>query len=132
MSEEGRLKNNKHFDKIYKTGQVVFSDDKKLKAIYIYNKCVEKGNILFAPAINKKAGTSVWRNRIKRLLKESYRLHKHTLYTQCLNNNILLELVISPNSINQANYKNLKLDDIQLEIIFLLDKINAYIFKQKQ
>lgn len=118
-----RLKSKKDFAEIYNFGTTLFSSDKKLKAVYVSNTGSNKNYVMFAPVVSKKSGNAVWRNRVKRLIKEAYRLNKHILLEYCLNRSILLKFVVSPNVINQSNYKRIKLVDVQKSMINILEKL---------
>ncbi len=72
-------------------------------------------------AVHKKAGNAVWRNRVKRLMRESYRLHKHAL-RKALTDGLLL-VAFSPNKVNQKNFAKIHLRDVEPEIVDLLEKI---------
>lgn len=61
-----RLKKEKDFNLVFKNGKRLFSDS--LTLIYLSSKELKVGF-----AVGKKHGGSVKRNRIKRLLKESFR-----------------------------------------------------------
>ncbi len=61
-----RLKKEKDFDLVFKKGKRVFSSN--LTLIYIESKELKVGY-----AVGKKHGGSVQRNRIKRILRESFR-----------------------------------------------------------
>ena len=61
-----RLKREKDFNEIFKKGIRLFSSD--LTLVYI-----EKSGLKAGYAVSKKFGCSVKRNRIKRLLRESFR-----------------------------------------------------------
>jgi ribonuclease P protein component len=80
-----------------------------------------------AAAVSSKAGMAVWRNRIKRLLKDSFRLNKEILMERCLEKKILLNLVLSPYSLNQRNASNIKRFEIEPSLIDLLNKIKKMI-----
>ena len=66
MAFDYRLKKQKDFDKVFKEGKRLFSD--YLTLIYLPSKELKVGF-----AVSKKHGGSVKRNRIKRLLRESFR-----------------------------------------------------------
>ena len=119
-----RIKSKRDFENIFKSGNTIYSPDNKLKAIYIFQKNSKKCGVKIATAVFKKSGNAVWRNRIKRLLRVSYRLNKQFLTETCLNKNILLKVVFSPNTINQNNTRTVKLNDIQSAVADIISKIN--------
>ncbi len=79
ISKKERIKSRKEFQQVFFCGNKIFSKNHKLKAIYLINENISKDEIKVAFTAHKKAGKAVWRNRIKRLLRESYRLNKHLL-----------------------------------------------------
>lgn len=116
LSRKERIKKKKDFDQIYSSGKVIFSKNKKIKIMYVIVENSENPGIKIAAAVSKKAGNAVWRNRMKRLLKESFRLNKNILTEFCINNKLLLKLVISPNTFNQRVNEKLKLNDVMFEV----------------
>ena len=66
MTFDYRLKKEKDFNKVFKEGKRLFSGS--LTLVYIPSKELKVGF-----AVGKKHGGSVVRNRIKRLLRESFR-----------------------------------------------------------
>ena len=66
MKKEFRLKKEKDFNLVFNKGKRLFSSD--LTLIYLEQKELKVGF-----AVGKKHGGSVKRNRIKRLLRESFR-----------------------------------------------------------
>ena len=119
-----RIKSKRDFENIFKSGNTIYSSDNKIKAIYIVNENSEKCGVKIATAVFKKSGNAVWRNRVKRLLKVSYRLNKKTLTETCSNKKILLKVVFSLNTINQNNTRTVKLNDIQSAVADIISKIN--------
>ncbi len=124
LPADERIKSKKDFENIFTCGNAIYSSDNKIKAIYIYNKDSKKCGVKIATAVFKKSGNAVWRNRIKRLIKVSYRLNKQTLTKTCLNKNILLKVVFSLNTINQDNTRIVKLNDMQSAVADIISKIN--------
>ena len=66
MKKEFRLKKEKDFNLVFNKGKRLFSSD--LTLVYLEQKELKVGF-----AVGKKHGGSVKRNRIKRLLRESFR-----------------------------------------------------------
>ncbi len=66
MAFDYRLKKEKDFNKVFKEGKRLFSNS--LTLVYLPSKELKVGF-----AVGKKHGGSVQRNRIKRLLRESFR-----------------------------------------------------------
>lgn len=124
LQKKERVKNKKDFENIYKFGTTVFSSDNKLKSIYVCNYKSDQPGVKIAAAVHKKSGSAVWRNRVKRLIKESYRLQKKALVEKCIRNNLLVKLIISPNAINQSNYRTLALTDVNDSVLNILNKIS--------
>ncbi|RKY99746.1 MAG: hypothetical protein DRQ13_01720 [Ignavibacteriae bacterium] len=119
-----RIKSKKDFENIFKRGNIVYSSDNKIKAVYIYNKNSKKCGVKIATAVFKKSGNAVWRNRVKRLIKVSYRLNKKILSETCLGKNILLKVVFSLNTINQNNTRIIKLNDMHSAVADIISKMN--------
>lgn len=66
MTFDYRLKKEKDFNLVFKKGKRLYSDS--LTVIYFPSNAIKAGF-----AVSKKHGGSVKRNRIKRLLRESFR-----------------------------------------------------------
>ena len=75
LTRNERVKKKRDFEKIYNAANVLFSSDRLIKVHFIYSEN-NVAEIKIAAAVSKKAGKAVWRNRVKRLIKESYRLNK--------------------------------------------------------
>ncbi len=123
LSKKERIKLKRHFNLVYTKGKVIYSPARKVKATYYQEDNHEQTGVKVAFAVHKKAGNSVWRNRVKRLLRESYRLNKSGLVETAIQNNKLLLIVFSPYGINQKNNKKIYLKDIMPEVIDLMMKI---------
>ena len=95
------------FQKVYKNGVKHTSIH---LAVYVLRN---QSNRKLGISVSRKAGNAVSRNRIKRLLRESYRLNK-----PILENNIHLVIVIKSKIIN-LQYK-----EIEKEYLDLISKFN--------
>ena len=134
LSGSERIKRKKDFELIYNTGKILHSADRKLKAVFIELKdgfehlpltdysdedINKECMAAIAAAVSKKAGNAVWRNRIKRLVRESYRLNKKILIKK------RLLIVFSPLQLNQKKNGKICLEDLMPSVIDLLNKINS-------
>jgi len=124
LSKNERIKKKNEISRVFNSGKRIYTNSRKLKAIFCFGED-DSGTIKIVPAVHKKAGNAVWRNRVKRLLRESYRLNKKIL-TDIVEERTLL-LMISPNSINKRKYPHLVLSDVQDDVIELLNKIKNQI-----
>lgn len=71
MEKKDRIKKNSQFRYIYKRGKS-FLDENLVVYLFRNNKNTNRVGI----SVSKKVGNSVRRNRVKRLIRESYRLSK--------------------------------------------------------
>lgn len=112
FSKNERIKEKKLFEKLYTSGKISFSSNKKIKVVYLF---VEESNSAFpkiAVAVSKKSGNAVWRNRVKRLLRESYRLNKLPISSFCKEKKKQLFIIFSPFLLNQTEHKTIGLFDV--------------------
>lgn len=94
--EVNKIRKNVEFRAIYRRGKS-FSNAVLVLYIYKNRKNINRIGI----SVSKKVGKSVTRNRIKRLIKESYRLNRNEL-------NIGYDLVfIARNAANGRNYNEI-------------------------
>lgn len=122
LTRNERVKKKRDFEKIYSSANVLFSSDRLIKVHFL---CVDYNvsGIKIAAAVSKKAGKAVWRNRAKRLIRESYRVNKNPLLEKVLKNNIQLLLVFSPNRLSEASNKKIYLHDFSPGVNELMSKI---------
>lgn len=71
MQNSESLKKNSDFQQVFKKGT---SYANKYLVMYVFENGLEKNRI--GISVSKKVGNSVVRHRIKRLIKENYRLHE--------------------------------------------------------
>ena len=118
-----RLINDRDFELVYKTGCVIISEDKKIKAKYLFENKDTNNTVKIGLSVVSKKGNSVWRNRIKRILRESLRIDWEILQSIMEIKNANLLIVFSPYSINQANSKKNFLKEIKPAVIDILKRI---------
>lgn len=123
LSASERIKSKKEFELVYSRGEILFSPSNKLKAVFFIDRNPDMIGIKTAFAVSRKSGNAVWRNRIKRLLRESFRLNKSELKNACRNRNLKLLLVFSPGNLNQINSNKIFLKDIMSDVNDLLIQI---------
>lgn len=118
-----RLKKKNNFDLVYSDGKTIYSQNRKLKAVYFIDDNAGEYGVKAAFAVYRKAGKAVWRNRVKRLLRESYRLNKHIIANKFNNGGKRLLIVFSLNALNQKKYPKLKLKDVEPGVTELLNQV---------
>jgi ribonuclease P protein component len=121
LSVSERIKSKKDFENIFTLGKTVFSSDHKLKAIYTAEP--EFTGVKFAAAVSRKSGNAVWRNRLKRLLRESFRLNKQILVDYTREEKVLLKIVFSAYRLNQKANRIIRFDDIAPAVMDIMNKI---------
>ncbi|HEY6627220.1 MAG TPA: ribonuclease P protein component, partial [Ignavibacteriaceae bacterium] len=106
----------------------IISTDKKLKAILLSSGS-RINKIRVAVTVSSKAGNSVWRNRFKRIIRESIRQEIEFLKDQINNNKQELSIIFSPYKLNQGNFDQIFLKDIKPAVIDILNKITKTVIK---
>jgi len=125
LSANERIKSRKDFEDLYSRGITVFSSTKKIKAVYIIDQNSDKPGIKISVAVSRKSGKAIWRNRVKRLLKDSYRLNKNILVIKVINLNFFIRLIFSPYSINMRKNKNIYLGEVMPDVIEIMSRISC-------
>ncbi len=125
LSAKERIKSKNDFEQVYSSGEILFSSSNKLKAAILIRNEKEEAVLKTAFAVSRKSGNAVWRNRIKRLLRESFRLNKEIVKPLVEAKKLSLLIVLSPNTINQRNNKKIFLKDMMNDVIDLLNQIRA-------
>jgi len=118
-----RLINDRDFELVYKKGSVVLSEDKKIKANYLFESKDINNTVKIGLSVASKKGNSVWRNRIKRILRESLKIDREILRNIIELKNANLLIIFSPYSINQTNSKKIFLKEIKPAIWNILKRI---------
>ena len=125
FGKRNRLKSKKTTEKIFNSGKVIYSSDKKLRAHYLLHKSPNDCGIKSSVAVSKKAGNAVWRNRAKRLIREANRLSNNELVLCCLDKEMRLEIIFAINNLNQETNKKISLKDIKFSIEEILNRVKA-------
>ena len=97
------LRKNHEFQSVFKSGK---SYANKLFVMYVSKNQLDKNRI--GISVSKKVGNSVVRHRVKRLVKESYRLHEEMF-------NSGLDIVV----IARANAKSILYTDMESALLHL-------------
>lgn len=75
--KQNRIRKNSEFVKVYRRGR---SFSNRYLVLYVFkNKKSNQMNNRIGVSVSKKVGKSVIRSRVKRLIKESYRLNSNNL-----------------------------------------------------
>jgi ribonuclease P protein component len=126
LTRNERVKKKRDFEKIYSFAKVLFSSDKLIK-VHLLSIDSNISGVKIAAAVSKKAGNAVWRNRVKRLIKESYRLNKKSLVEKVLEKKIQLLLVFTPYKLSEKNNKKVYLINVSPGVVELMNKIKQQV-----
>lgn len=118
------LNRNNEIELVYKNGQTMVSKDKKLRVKYFFadNKDFNK-KVKAGLSVSSDKGNSVWRNRMKRILREIIRKEKEVLLSVAKHKNTDFLIIFSPHSIDQGNFNKLTLKDITSSMTDILNKL---------
>ncbi|WP_461207541.1 ribonuclease P protein component [Clostridium sp. DL1XJH146] len=112
MNKEEKLRKNIEFKKVYRRGK---SCANHLVVLYVYKNYNNKNINRVGISVSKKVGKSVIRSRVKRLILESYRVHKDELEKG-------YDLVfIARTNINDKNFK-----EVDSALINVVKKAGIY------
>lgn len=113
------LRGRKNFQRLFE------SDAKTIRNSYINVRFRiypnEEPDCLMGFIVKKKLGNAVKRNRVRRLMKEAYRLNQHTITDTVLSNNLCLHGAFLANSIEMT------FDQAEQNIKKLLSDVRDYI-----
>lgn len=119
LSKNERIKSKLILSELFSANNFFISGNKTVKLLYLLTSEIgqeEKSNsigkIKFAVTVSKKVGNAVWRNRIKRLIKESYRLFKPEFYALINLKGKNLYIIITPFHLNQKKFQKVSLCDV--------------------
>lgn len=129
LNRSERVKKKNDFEKVYSSGKVLYSSELLIKSIYTINLNENFLGVKIGVAVSKKAGNAVWRNRIKRLIKESYRLNKVSIVEKASKNNVGVMIIFSPNRLSELRNKKIFLKDIKEKVVELINKIEQQIWQ---
>lgn len=125
LSKSEIIRRKKQFELIFEAGKTVYSAKGILKATYIILDEELSSNVKVAFGVYKKAGVAVWRNRIKRLLRESYRLNKMSILAKAESLKKTVLIVFQLNRLNRKHNPKVALNELMPDVIDLLKKIES-------
>lgn len=124
------LRGRKSFSKVFSSGNKL-ADQAILCFYQIDNSDTETNRAAVGFAVSKKIGKAVVRNRIKRLMREGYRLNKHILLDTPAPNQFVASIVLMYGKNNPVQIKNFRLEIVKQEIEHLLHKLRAIILSKE-
>jgi ribonuclease P protein component len=113
FNKKEKLKSEKEISRLFKNGKFLFTAD--FKAVFIKNDTSYDSGVKFAVSVPKKHfKRAVDRNRIKRQIRENFRLLKPILYNNFEDNFFSIHLMIIYNKNFMPDFNSIK---IQMEIL---------------
>jgi len=129
-----RIKSKKIFERTLLFGKKIYSRSQKIKCSFVIEELkpeiTVKSYIQVAFAVNRKSGKAVWRNRLKRTLRELYRLNKHPLLEELKKSSCKLFFIISSHKLNEKIFPKLKLQDVESDVLEIFEVIKKEIKKE--
>ncbi len=123
--KDERIKKSKEIEKIFEEGKLITSEDKKLKAHFIIQEENLNCKIRLGVAVSKKAGSAVWRNRIKRLIREAFRKYKPFINEICKEKKVKIILIISPGKLNQTDNRQVSFQEVEASFNSLIFQVTG-------
>jgi ribonuclease P protein component len=123
------LRGRKLFSRVFSSGNKL-AEQAVLCFYQIENSDTETNRVAVGFAVSKKIGKAVVRNRIKRLMRESYRLNKHILLDTPATNRFAASIVLMYGKNIPVQIKNVRLEIVKQEIEHLLHKLRAIILSK--
>jgi ribonuclease P protein component len=127
-----RIKSKGDIEKIYTLGKTIISTDKKVKVIYLLTSHENRPRIKYAVTLSSKTGNSVWRNRFKRLIRESIRVEADLLRKIIFQAKADISIIFSPGLIIQSNNRRIFLNDIKPSVLDILYKLREILEKEQK
>jgi ribonuclease P protein component len=127
LSAAEKLKSRKDFEELFQKGNILISSNKKIKVVYLIDKISIEPRFKAAIAVGKKSGKAFWRNRVKRLLRESIRLNKDILIRLTEEKSCSIKIIFSPCLLNMRNNRKIYLKDIMPDVIQIMSRISSNI-----
>lgn len=129
-----KIKSKKIFERTLLFGKKIYSKSQKLKCSFVIEELnpdtPEKNYIQVAFAVSRKSGKAVWRNKFKRILRELYRLNKHSLIDILKKRSRKLFFIVSSNKINEKTSPKLKLRELENDMLEIIEMIKKEIERE--
>ena len=118
-----RIKAGKEFESVYKEGKTVLSEDGKIKAKYIIASARGNFEIRYGITVSSLRGNAVWRNKFKRLIRESMKDAVKIYDNTNMWKGKRLLIILSPKELSEKNYKKLFLNDVKPSVMNLFSEL---------
>lgn len=126
-----RIKSKKIFEKTLLFGTKLYSKSQRIKCSFILEKLDSESKkeslIKVAFVIGRKTGKAVWRNKVKRKLREIYRLNKHSIISLLGQYSKKLYLIISASKLNESFHRKVNYKELEGDVLELFETIKKEI-----
>ncbi len=126
-----RIKSKIIFEKTLLFGSKLYSKSQRIKCSFILENLSPESRkeslIKVAFVIGRKSGKVVWRNKVKRKLREIFRLNKHSLLSLLEQYSKKLYLIISASKLNESFNRKIKYKELESDVLELFETIKKEI-----
>lgn len=127
LSKEEVLRGYGVFRDVFSNGELVGGRLVKAFVRRVSETRDENVHLKVGFAVSRKVHSSVNRNRIRRLLRESYRISKHSLTQHLKSRGIFLQMILLYAGSDQVDVKRLRYTELETEVKQILRSITRRI-----
>ena len=124
LPRDERITGKKSFSFVFDNGIPVSLPNGFLKLLFIFRGANDSlSPVRVGIAVSKRAGNAVWRNRVRRVVRESYRTNKPELLDHCNSKCVGINVVFIPYGFQKKFHPDVCLKDIEPLMRILLQKL---------
>lgn len=128
FTRQDRIKSRKLFDETFLFGKRLDSKNKLIRCNYLLINS-DENYVKIGISIAKRTGKAVWRNRVRRIIREIYRLNNIDLKEKIKNTKYSLSIIFKSNRLNEKSYPKVNFKLLEPEVTSILCSIKSVLDK---